>query len=130
MAGGIIAKLPPSWRDFATSLKHKRQEFCVAELIGSLNVEERATSKNNRIKGVESSSANMVQKKNSFASRNKRRRTCKRTTMQSLSKLHSLRRKTTRNVVILYLLFFQLVFHLSGGWTVGLIFMCVLMFLC
>nr|ABA96637.2 retrotransposon protein, putative, Ty1-copia subclass [Oryza sativa Japonica Group] len=27
VAGGIIAKLPPSWSDFATSLKHKRQEF-------------------------------------------------------------------------------------------------------
>ena len=24
IAGGIIAKLPLSWRDFATSLKHKR----------------------------------------------------------------------------------------------------------
>ena len=24
IAGGIIPKLPPSWRNFATSLKHKR----------------------------------------------------------------------------------------------------------
>ena len=24
VAGGIIAKLPPSWNNFATSLKHKR----------------------------------------------------------------------------------------------------------
>ena len=29
-----------------------------------------------------------------------------------------------------YLLFFQFVFHLSGGWTAVLIFMFVLMFLC
>ena len=63
VADGIIAKLPPSWRDFATSLKHKRQEFSVAELIGSLDVEERARAKDNRGKGVESSAANMVQKK-------------------------------------------------------------------
>ena len=33
-------------------------------------------------------------------------------------------------MVILYLLFFQFVFHLSGRWTAVLIFMCVLMFLC
>ena len=45
IAGGIIAKLPPSWTDFATTLKHKRQEFSVAELIGSLDVEERAEQK-------------------------------------------------------------------------------------
>jgi hypothetical protein len=46
--------------DFATTLKHKRQEFSVAELIGSLNV-ERARAKDTRGKGVETSSANMVQ---------------------------------------------------------------------
>jgi hypothetical protein len=74
VAGGIIAKLPPFWRDFATSLKHKRQEFSVAELIGSLDVEERARAKDNRGKGVESSAANMVQKKNSFASYNKKKK--------------------------------------------------------
>ena len=74
VAGDIIAKLRPSWRDFATSLKHKRQEFSVAELIGSLDIEERARAKDNREKGVESSAANMVQKKNSFASCNKKKK--------------------------------------------------------
>ena len=74
VVGGIIAKLPPSWRDFAISLKHKRQEFSMAELIGSLDVKERARAKDNRGKGVESSVANMVQKKNSFASCNKRKK--------------------------------------------------------
>jgi hypothetical protein len=63
VAGGIIAKLPPSWTDFATTLKHKRQEFSVAELIGSLDVEERARAKDTRGNGVETSSANMVQKR-------------------------------------------------------------------
>jgi hypothetical protein len=42
LVSGIIAKLPPFWTDFATTLKHKRQEFSVAERIGSLDVEERA----------------------------------------------------------------------------------------
>nr|AAS07263.1 putative gag/pol polyprotein [Oryza sativa Japonica Group]ABF98438.1 retrotransposon protein, putative, Ty1-copia subclass [Oryza sativa Japonica Group] len=45
VAGGIIAKLPPSWSDFATSLKHKRQEFSVSDLIGSLGVQEKARAK-------------------------------------------------------------------------------------
>ena len=33
VAGTIIAKLPPSWNDFATSLKNKRHEFSVLDLI-------------------------------------------------------------------------------------------------
>jgi hypothetical protein len=63
VAGGIIAKLSPSWKDFATSLKHKRQEFNVEELIGTLDVEERARTKDNE-KGVETSTSNVVQKRN------------------------------------------------------------------
>ncbi|XP_066355267.1 uncharacterized protein, partial [Miscanthus floridulus] len=74
VAGSIIAKLPPSWRNFAISLKYNRQEFSVAELIGSLDVEERARAKDNCGKGVGSSATNMVQKKKSFASRNKKKK--------------------------------------------------------
>jgi hypothetical protein len=73
VTGDIIAKLSPSWRDFSISLKHKRQEFSVAELIGSLDVEERARAKDTLGKGVESSSVNMMQKKNSNASRNQKK---------------------------------------------------------
>jgi len=29
VAGGMIAKLPPSWINFATALKHKRQKISV-----------------------------------------------------------------------------------------------------
>jgi hypothetical protein len=74
VADGIIAKLPSSWTDFATTLKHKRQEFSVAKLIGSLDVEKRARAKDTRGKGVETSSANMVQKKNSNATHNNKRK--------------------------------------------------------
>nr|AAX96287.1 retrotransposon protein, putative, Ty1-copia sub-class [Oryza sativa Japonica Group]AAX96336.1 retrotransposon protein, putative, Ty1-copia sub-class [Oryza sativa Japonica Group]ABA92593.1 retrotransposon protein, putative, Ty1-copia subclass [Oryza sativa Japonica Group] len=74
VAGGIIAKLPPSWSDLATSLKHKRQEFSVSDLIGSLGVEEKARTKDVRGKKVEGgSSANMVQKKNPHASHNNKK---------------------------------------------------------
>jgi hypothetical protein len=72
--GGIIAKLSPSWMDFATTLKHKRQEFSVAMLICSLDVEERARAKDTRGKGVETSSANIIQNKNSNASHNNKRK--------------------------------------------------------
>ena len=61
VAGGIIAKLPPSWNNFATSLKHKRREFSVADLIGTLDVEEKARAKDARARVAEgASSAHMV----------------------------------------------------------------------
>ncbi len=41
VAGCIIAKLPPSLRDFATALKHKRIHMSISDLITSLKVEEK-----------------------------------------------------------------------------------------
>ena len=61
VAGAIISKLPPSWRDFATSLKHKRQEFTIDGLIGTLDVVEKARAKDIRGIGVVgASSVNLV----------------------------------------------------------------------
>jgi hypothetical protein len=42
VVGGIINKLPPSWRDFATALKHKRVHMSISDLIASLDIEEKA----------------------------------------------------------------------------------------
>ena len=39
VAGCIIAKLPSSWRNFVTILKHKRQKISVDKLIVTLDVE-------------------------------------------------------------------------------------------
>jgi hypothetical protein len=66
---GIITKLPP------TSLKHKRQRFSVADLIGTLDVEERARAKDTRGKVVESYSANAVQRKiSNFSASHKKKK--------------------------------------------------------
>jgi hypothetical protein len=63
VAGCIIAKLPSTWRNFATFLKYKRQEVSVENLIASLDVEEKAWAKDTGSKGGEGhSSANMVQR--------------------------------------------------------------------
>jgi hypothetical protein len=45
VAMGIIAKLPPSWRDFTTALKHKMVHTPILDLIVSLDVEEKARAK-------------------------------------------------------------------------------------
>jgi hypothetical protein len=42
VVGGIISKLPPSWRDFTTTLKHKITHMSISYLIVSLHVEEKA----------------------------------------------------------------------------------------
>jgi hypothetical protein len=173
VAGGIITKLPPFWKDFATSLKHKRQEFNLAELIGMLDVEERARGKDNNSKGPKSSTANMVQKKNFYASRNfknknKGKQGHNHKTKQNIefkkkfnkkknegcfvcgSTKHwasacpskFVKEKKSANMVINetgggtsgygnplpYV--FQFVIHLSGVWTVVLISMCMLIYLC
>jgi hypothetical protein len=74
VAGGIIAKLPPSWTDFSTTLKHKRQEFSAWLSLLVLLIEERARAKYTRGKGVETTSANMVRNKNSNASYNNKKK--------------------------------------------------------
>jgi hypothetical protein len=67
VAGYIIAKLPQYWTDFATSLKHKRQEFNTVELVGTLDVEYKARSKDVNGKKVSEGnySAHVVQKNHS-----------------------------------------------------------------
>ncbi|EEE69506.1 hypothetical protein OsJ_28953 [Oryza sativa Japonica Group] len=72
VVGGIIAKLPP-WSDFATFLKHKRQEFSVSDLIGFLGVEEKARAKDNRGKKVEGGSSAIMVQKNPHASHNNKK---------------------------------------------------------
>jgi hypothetical protein len=59
--------------DFAISLKHKRQEFSVSELIGTLHMEEMVRAKDGRGKTPKTSVAYMVQKKNSFVFHNKKK---------------------------------------------------------
>jgi len=64
VAGCIIAKLPPGWRNFATSLKHLRREFSVEDVIGHLSVEQNSRAKDSHVKGAEGSSSNNVLRKN------------------------------------------------------------------
>jgi hypothetical protein len=63
VAGCMIAKLPPSWTEFPTSLKHKRREFDVTQLIGTLDVEDKAREKDVKRKkvGEGGSSTHVVQ---------------------------------------------------------------------
>jgi hypothetical protein len=61
VVGGIITKLPPSWRDFTIALKHKRVHMSISDLIASLDVEEKAQAKDGRSKGADGqTSANVV----------------------------------------------------------------------
>jgi len=73
IAGCIVAKIPQSWRSFATSVKHQRHEFSVKSLMGSLDVEEKARAKDKHMSGTEGHSAtNMVQKNaHKFKEKNK-----------------------------------------------------------
>lgn len=64
MVGCIIAILPSTWRNFTTSLKHKRHEISVENMTVSLDIEEKARAKDISCKGGKgTSSTKMVQKK-------------------------------------------------------------------
>ncbi|CAO2048019.1 unnamed protein product [Urochloa humidicola] len=83
VAGCIIAKLPSSWRNFATTLKHRRQKILVENLTASLDVEEKAPKKDTAEKGDQGhSSANMVQGKFSRGGKNKGNKVNKTTTFK------------------------------------------------
>ena len=65
VAGTIIAKLPPSWNNFATSLKNKRHDFSISDLIITLDFEEKAREKDTRARVTKgASSAHVVHEKN------------------------------------------------------------------
>jgi len=66
VAVGIIAKLPATWRDFATTLKHKREDISTEDLVIALDVEEKARAKDSPSTSVVAEngvSANIVEKK-------------------------------------------------------------------
>lgn len=42
---GIIAKLPPTWRDSATVLKYRRENKSIENLLASVDVDEKACIK-------------------------------------------------------------------------------------
>jgi hypothetical protein len=71
VVGCIIAKLPSSWRNFATALKHKRHEISVKNLIASLDVEEKARAKDTTEEGEGHVTANFVQQKGKSSGKNK-----------------------------------------------------------
>lgn len=55
----ILAKLPPSWRDFVTARRHMKKQTTLSELSAAINVEERARASNKPSQQVQ---ANMVEK--------------------------------------------------------------------
>jgi hypothetical protein len=62
VAGGIVAKLPSTWRNFVTALKHKRQKMSIEDLLASLYVEENTRAKDASPRAHEGqSSANVMQ---------------------------------------------------------------------
>jgi hypothetical protein len=48
---GIIAKLHSTWRDFAKALKHNRRNISIENMLVSLGVQEKGSSKGWCIQG-------------------------------------------------------------------------------
>lgn len=71
MAAGIIAKLPASWRDFATTLEHKREDISTENLIIALDVEEKARAKDAPGTSAQGASANIIVNKPTYKGKGK-----------------------------------------------------------
>jgi hypothetical protein len=80
VVGGIIAKLSPTWRNFATPLKHKKEAMTVESLIATLDVEEKARCKDVPRSGPMdsgTSNSNVVEGKSGGKNKNKTNRKLK-----------------------------------------------------
>ncbi|CAO2147295.1 unnamed protein product [Urochloa humidicola] len=71
VAAGIIAKLPTSWRNFASFLKHKREDISTKDLIITLDVEEKARAKDVPGTSTQGASANVVVNKPNYKGKGK-----------------------------------------------------------
>jgi hypothetical protein len=98
VAGCMIAKLPPSWTEFAASLKHKRREFNVTQLIGTLDVEDKARAKDVKGKKVAEggSSTHVVQKNRPKPQKKKNQQDVKPRTLLLSRRRRRTRRRTRR----------------------------------
>jgi hypothetical protein len=71
VAAGIIAKLPASWRDFATTLKYKREDISTKDLIIALDVEEKSRAKDIPGTSSQGASANIIVNKPNYKGKGK-----------------------------------------------------------
>jgi hypothetical protein len=76
VVGGIIAKLPPTWRIFFMALKHKKEAMIVKSIISTLDVEEVRSKDVPRSGPMDSgtSNANVVEGKSGGKNKNKTNR--------------------------------------------------------
>jgi hypothetical protein len=71
VAAGIIAKLPASWWDFATTLKYKREDISTKDLIIALDVEEKSRAKDIPGTSSQGASANIIVNKPNYKGKGK-----------------------------------------------------------
>ena len=52
--GAVLAKLPPSWKDFSKKMMHRSDDFSLDDLMKHLRIEEEARNRDRKGKGVSS----------------------------------------------------------------------------
>ncbi|XP_042059345.1 uncharacterized protein LOC121803814 [Salvia splendens] len=74
--GTTIEKLPPSWRDFKSYLKHKRKEMTFEDLIVKVRIEADVRKNDQKAKGTLDAKANLLERAGHLAKdcRNKKKK--------------------------------------------------------